>query len=71
MKDSPGYKEGPIRLISCETGAKDAITAQYFANYMGVKIMAPTDIVYVFRDGQMIIGRRNTGTWKIFKPKEW
>jgi hypothetical protein len=55
-------------LISCETGADDAIAAQYLAKYLDVDIMAPSDIVYVYEDGTMKIGINNTGTWKIFKP---
>jgi hypothetical protein len=71
LKSSPVYNGGPIRLISCETGADGAITAQYVAKYLDVDVMAPTDIVHVYPDGEMIIGPdqwTNTGTWKIFKP---
>lgn len=73
LKDSPVYNGGPIRLISCETGAPDAITAQYLSKYLGVEVMAPTDIVWVYGDGEMIIGPdqyTNTGTWKVFMPEE-
>jgi len=73
LKNSPVYNGGSIRLVSCETGASDAITAQYLANYLGEEVMAPTNIVWVYQDGEMIIGPdqyTNTGTWEIFKPKE-
>lgn len=71
LKNSPVYKGGPIRLISCETGADGAIAAQYLAKALGEEVMAPTDIVWVKTNGEMIIGPdqwTNTGTWKIFKP---
>lgn len=68
LKSSPVYKGGPIRLISCETGADDAIAAQYLAKNLGVEVIAPSDIVYVYEDGTMKIGINNTGTWNIFKP---
>ncbi|WP_347709105.1 hypothetical protein, partial [Clostridium sp. C8-1-8] len=58
---------GAIRLISCETGADDAIAAKYLAQNLGVEVMAPSDIVYVYEDGAMKIGINNTGTWNIFK----
>ena len=68
LKSSPVYKGGPIRLISCETGADDAIAAQYLAKFLGEEVIAPTDIVYVYGDGTMKIGINNTGIWKIFNP---
>jgi len=70
LKNSPVYEGKPIRLISCETGADGAISAQYLANYLGVEVIAPTDIVYVYPDGAMKIGKNDTGYWKTFKPKE-
>jgi len=71
LKNSPVYKGGRIRLISCETGADDAIAAKYLSKYLGEEVMAPTDIVHVFPDGEMVIGPdewTNTGTWKVFTP---
>ena len=71
LKNSPVYKGGRIRLISCETGADDAIAAKYLSKYLGEEVMAPTDIVHVFPDGEMVIGLdewTNTGTWKVFTP---
>jgi len=68
LQNSPVYNGGPIRLISCETGAEGAVSAQYLANYLNVEVIAPTDIVYVYPDGDMIIGLDNSGFWKTFKP---
>lgn len=72
LKEDPNYHGGNIRLIACETGAKDAIAAQALATQLNVTVLAPTDIVWVFPDGEMIIGPtqfENTGEWKKFKPK--
>lgn len=33
LQNSPVYKGGTIRLISCETGAEGAVSAQYLSNY--------------------------------------
>ena len=72
LKDSPVYNEGPIRLVACEAGADGAVAAQAVANYLGVDVMAPTDLVHVFPDGHMVIGPNewtNTGTWRLFSPQ--
>jgi len=68
LQNSPVYNGGLIRLISCGTGAEGAVSAQYLANYLNVEVIAPTDIVYVYPDGDMIIGLDNSGFWKTFKP---
>ena len=70
LKNSPVYEGQPIRLISCEAGADGSITAQYMANQLGVPVLAPTDIVYVYPDGVMKVGKYNTGRWVVFNPKE-
>ncbi len=67
------YSGGPIRLLSCETGAADAVAAQNFSNKMGVEILAPTDTLWIFPSGRMSIGPsqfKNTGTWESFFPKK-
>ncbi len=71
LKNSPAYEGGPIRLIACEAGADGSVVAQTLANKLGVEIMAPTDRVHVYPDGEMVIGPdewTNTGTWRIFTP---
>ena len=72
VKGMPSYHGSAIRLISCESGAEGAITAQYLADMMGVNILAPSDIVWVDEKGHMTIGPTpltNTGEWVIFKPR--
>ncbi len=72
LRKSGLYKGGNIRLISCEAGKNGAITAQWLANELGVQIMAPTELVYVYPDGRMIVssdGLTEDGEWVIFKPE--
>ena len=69
-KDS-GYKSGPIRLVSCSTGAQEF--AQHFANKMGVEVLAPTNTVWAHPSGKLTIGPKsyiNMGEWKKFVPKK-
>jgi hypothetical protein len=71
LKECPTYKrDTPIRLIACNAGKGLAVAAQYLANYMGVKVLAATDVVLVYPDGEVIIGRNNDGVWRIFYPQE-
>jgi len=72
IKSNPNYKGGPIRLISCETGAEEFGAAQMLANQLGVEVMAPSHTAWVMPDGEIRIGRKydtNEGIWKIFKPR--
>lgn len=72
LRNMDTYHGGNIRLISCETGADGALTAQALANQLGVDVMAPSNIVWGMPDGTMTIGDRptdNDGGWRVFKPK--
>ena len=72
LRQDLNYHGGNIRLISCEAGTEDMGAAQMLANQLGINVMAPTDIVWVMPDGEMIIGAtefENTGNWKVFMPK--
>jgi hypothetical protein len=67
----PDYNGGAIRLASCRTGACDAGFAQNLANKLGVPVMAPTDTLFVFPTGKIVIGPNqftNSGQWKTFFP---
>ena len=44
--------------------------AQLVANELGVVVMAPTDILYVDANGEITIGKRNTGEMKKFWPRK-
>ena len=72
LKESGLYQGGKIRLILCETAAEGAYTAQWFANDMGVEVLAPTDIVWIDFEGNITIGPdefTDTGSWITVKPQ--
>ncbi|WP_372390527.1 hemagglutinin repeat-containing protein [Xanthomonas sp. NCPPB 3582] len=85
IKSDPSYGGQPIRLLSCETGSCDLGFAQNLANKMGVPVKAPTDLVWAYGDGKMVVAPRRSldrnsllfnqpdlsrqGEFKIFKPK--
>lgn len=62
------YKGGNIRLITCNAGAKDGVVAQELANILKVNVLAPSDIVNVYMDGELKVD--NGGEWVLFKPKK-
>lgn len=69
VKKDDGYTGGKIRLISCGAGAGKF--AQNLANKMGVEVIAPTDTVWAWANGELTIGATQfdkTGKWKSFKP---
>lgn len=72
LKQSGVYHGGAIRLIACESAAEGAITAQKLADYLGVEILAPDDVVYVNENGEMNIGDplTNMGKWIKIKPRK-
>ena len=66
-------KESKVRLLSCSTGKiTDTANcfAQQLANALGVEIEAPTDDIFVYPNGDFIIGKKNNGEMKIFYPRE-
>lgn len=68
-----GYKGGPIRLLSCESGAHDGAIAQSIANGLGVDVKAPSDAIWVHENGVTTIGptsRLNSGKWITFHPRK-
>ena len=73
LKSDPNYHGGDIRLCSCGTGAKDAISAAALARQLGVNILAPSNTLWIDLDGKMSIGERygdNDGEWILFKGRD-
>ena len=84
IENNPGYSGQAIRLLSCDTGACDAGFAQNLANKMGVPVKAPTNLVWAYPNGMMVVAPRassspssplfnhpdmaNQGTFKVFNP---
>ena len=72
------YKGGKIRLVACQTGAGPAVVPHYLADKYGVEVLAPTEIVNVDFDGNIILADDEfnakmgieTGKWVSIKPKE-
>nr|WP_242631023.1 hemagglutinin repeat-containing protein [Variovorax paradoxus] len=65
------YSGGAVRLASCSTGSCSTAYAQDLANKLGVTVMAPTDLLFVYPNGVVVIGPNswtNTGSWQVFKP---
>lgn len=61
-----------IRLFACGAGSDDVSLAQELANELGVKVKAPSDTVWVYPNGKVVIGPsadENTGTWNTFEPQ--
>ena len=78
VRGNPHYDGGPVRLISCHTGAVDdgagvPPAGQQVADALGVPVKAPTDAVGVPRRGPL--GQEPTvrggGTWETFYPEGW
>ena len=69
---NPKYEKGQkVRLLSCNTGKGipfDDCFAQKLANEINAPVVAPTDILWVFDNGRMEIGKYNQGEWKEFVP---
>ena len=60
-----------IRLISCSSGASPTGIAQNLSNKLGMKVVAPTDKLWIHPNGNLTIGRTptaNTGQWVNFNP---
>ena len=74
IRNRKDYSKGSkVRLLSCSTGKiTDTANcfAQQLANALGVEIEAPTDDIFVYPNGDFIIGKRNNGEMKIFYPRE-
>ncbi|MGL5632255.1 MAG: hemagglutinin repeat-containing protein, partial [Azovibrio sp.] len=86
IQNAPGYNGQPIRLLSCDTGACTTGMAQNLANKMGVSIEAPSDLVWAYGDGRIVVAPRlssdprsplfnspdlaNQGTFVTFVPRK-
>lgn len=71
-----GYKGGPVRLLSCQAGAcvpaPRMNPAQRLANALNEPVLAPTEKVWVYPNGRIVLGPHYTtpsGGWVWFKPQ--
>ncbi len=73
LKKDKGYSKGNIRLLSCSTGSETGTFAQNLANKLGVTVRAPSDTLFIFPSGKMVIGpdmQTNSGRWIDYHPKK-
>lgn len=73
------FQNKPVKIYSCDAGAKDATAAQKLANELGVEVKAPTSEIALLENGKFQVfqwtqsgkaKRIKAGEdWKIFKPK--
>jgi len=66
-----GYTGGPVRLISCNSGRFTYGVAQDLANKLGSKVIAPTNTIWIFKNGTLVIGDTPImpkGHWQMFLP---
>ena len=76
LKKDPEYKGGNIRLISCQAAANGGAIPKYLSREMNVTVIAPTQIVNVDFDGNIILADNDedarmgieTGEWLVFEP---
>ena len=76
------FQNKPVKIYSCNAGAKDATAAQKLANELGVEVKAPTEDIVLFKNGKFkIVKTRNKKGkmetfydegkgWKVFKPNK-
>ncbi|MEM9638012.1 MAG: DUF637 domain-containing protein [Pseudomonadota bacterium] len=60
IQQQPGYNGQSIRLLSCSTGQCDTGFAQNLANKLNVTVEAPSDILWAYPNGKMVIAPRGT-----------
>ena len=71
LENDPSYVGGDIRLVSCNAGACNATAAQNLADKMGVNVLAPSDTVWAWPNGDLTIGPdqfTSNGRWVPFSP---
>lgn len=84
LKQDEEYHGGNIRLLACKSGMLNDGFAQQLANIMNVKVIAPTQTLWIRADGEMFISDSEiladmwndgekvieTGAWKVFIPQK-
>ncbi|WP_155856147.1 hypothetical protein [Cellulomonas sp. URHD0024] len=71
IRRQPDYDGGPVRLLSCRTGARDDGLAQRLADSLGEIVEAPSDTLWIWPNGKIGIGPSDSdlsGVWRSFTP---
>ncbi len=83
LRLDPAYKGGNVRLLCCSTGKEDTGFAYQLSKELGVKVKAPTELLWINSNGDMYISDNEvlahlwkkgydviqTGRWRTF-PEE-
>ncbi|MBR1470682.1 MAG: hypothetical protein IJ600_03455 [Lachnospiraceae bacterium] len=72
--EANGYNGEKMRLIACQTGAGDGLIPTYLAKRFSTEVIAPTEIVNIDFEGNMILANSDedakmgieTGEWVLF-----
>ena len=73
IRHSEGYHGQEIRLISCNTGkvsGDDYCFAEELANSLGVTVFAPNDLIFISKNGKIMVGKDGSGSIIPYKPNE-
>jgi hypothetical protein len=65
------YAGGPVRLIPGRAGGAPPAAAQALADRLGVAVLAPSDTVFAFGSGRLVVGPSplvTSGQWVTFEP---
>lgn len=65
------YNGGKIRLIACQTGAKNGIVPTYIAKRFNTEVLAPTEIVNVDFNGNMVLANDEVDAIMGIETGEW
>lgn len=66
IQSQPGFRNRPIRLLSCKTGQWDDGIAQKLADLIRVPVLAPTGSIRA--EGEQIVFV-DDGAWRLFTPR--
>ena len=58
IQQQPGYNGQGIRLLSCSTGRCGSSFAQNLSNRLGVTVRAPSDLLWAYPNGRMVVAPR-------------
>jgi uncharacterized protein with gpF-like domain len=73
IRHSQDYHGQDIRLISCNTGntsSGDYCFAEELANSLGVTVFAPNDLIFISKNGKIMVGIDGSGSIIPYKPNE-
>ncbi len=73
IRHSKGYTGQKIRLLSCNTGKPldgENCFAEELANALGVEVMAPDNVLYISKNGELRVGEFGEGKFITYIPNQ-